>query len=75
MENKLISDIKRHLEAKKKTKNLRNFFRESGEKDMPPTMPPLMVKVNGEMVIDPNLNLDKPGTIETHKMEEMTLDK
>lgn len=75
MGNKLVSEIKRHIADKKKAKNLKNLFRESGEKSVPPAIPPLMVKVNGEMVIDPSLNLDKTGTIERHTMEEISLDK
>ena len=75
MGNKLVREIKKHIEDKKKAKNLRNFFRESGENNVPPAIPPLMVEINGEMVIDPSLNLDKPGTLERHTMEEISLDK
>ncbi len=75
MGSKLVREIKKHIEDKRKTKNLRNLFRESGESNVPPAIPPLMVKIDGEMVIDPSLNLDKPGTIERHTMEEISLDK
>ena len=75
MGKKVFEQIKKHRAEKQRQENLRNLFRDSGEKEVPPSMPPLMVKVDGEMVIDPSLNLDKPGTIKKYTMEEISLDK
>lgn len=71
----LFKKIKAHIAEKQRLENLKKLFKESGEKPAPVEMPPLMVEVNGEMVIDPSLNLDQPGKLEKHTMEEISLDK
>lgn len=73
---KTICDkIKAHIAEKRRLANLRQLFAESGEKPVPPAIPPLMVKVGDEMVIDPSLELDKKGVIEKHTMEEISFNK
>lgn len=63
--------LKAYIERKRNYNKLRRSVK---EENIPPAIPPLMVKVNGEMVIDPSLELDKKGSFEVYEMEEISFD-